>query len=63
MTARRVAVGGEEVAERVEGQAERVHLAVAHDLGGRAVGAEAVGVAGLHRDRGCAFAGTFGVVG
>ena len=46
-----VAVGRVQVAQRIEGQAERVDLPVRELLDVRAVGPEAVRVARLHRDR------------
>ena len=46
----RVAVGREQVAERIEGEAERIHLAVREELDVRAVGAEAVDVAAFELD-------------
>ena len=41
----RVAIGREQVAQRIEGQAERIHLAVREVLDVRAIGAEAIDVA------------------
>ncbi len=46
----RVAVGGEEVAQRIEREAEGVDLAVGEVLDARAVGPEAVDVARVHVD-------------
>ena len=42
---RRVAIGGEQIAERIEAEAERVHLPPGELLDRRAVGPKAIGVA------------------
>ena len=46
----RVAIGREQVAERIEGQAERIHLPAGEKLDVRAIGAEAVDVAAFELD-------------
>ena len=48
---RAVTIGGVQISERIEGEAERIDLAPRVLLDARAVDLDAVGIAGVHLDR------------